>query len=90
MRILIISDAIRYMLGGVPVATKELLKGLVLRGHEVAFAADVPLCGEEVRHYVFSINGPNQATQLKQILAHFEPELEIGRASCRERVCYPV
>ena len=75
MRILIISDAIRYMLGGVPVATKELLKGLAIRGNEVAFAADVPLCGEEVRHYVFSINGPNQATQLKQILAHFEPEL---------------
>lgn len=75
MRILIISDVSSYMRGGVPVETKELLKGLVLRGHEVAFGADAPLCGEEVRHYAFSTNEPNQATQLKQILAHFKPEL---------------
>lgn len=75
MRILIISDVSSYMRGGVPVETKELLKGLVLRGHEVAFWADAPLCGDEVRHYTFSINGPNQASQLKQILVHFKPEL---------------
>lgn len=75
MRILIISDVSSYMRGGVPVETKELLKGLVLRGHEVAFGADAPLCGDEVRHYPFPINGPNQAPQLKQILAHFKPEL---------------
>ena len=49
MRILIISDVSSYMRGGVPVETKELLKGLVLRGHEVAFWADAPLCGDEVR-----------------------------------------
>ena len=75
MRILIISDVSSYMRGGVPVETKELLNGLVLRGHEVAFGANAPLCGEQVRHYAFSINGSNQATQLKQILAHFKPEL---------------
>lgn len=75
MRILIISDVSSYMRGGVPLETKELLKGLVLRGHEVALGADAPLCGNEVQHYTFSINGPNQAPQLKQVLAHFKPEL---------------
>ena len=75
MRILIISDVSSYMRGGVPVETKELLKGLVLRGHKVAFGADAPLCGDEVSQYTFSINGPNQAPQLKQILADFKPEL---------------
>ena len=75
MRILIISDVSSYMPGGVPVETKELLKGLMLRGHEVAFGANAPLCCEKVRHYAFSINGPNQANQLKQFLAYFKPEL---------------
>ena len=55
------------MRGGVPVETKALLKGLVLRGHEIAFWAVAPLCGDEVQHYTFSINEPNQASHLKQI-----------------------
>ena len=64
MRIIIVSDVSSYMRGGVPAETRELLKGLVSRGYEVALGADVPLCGDEVKHYEFSVSGPNQAYQL--------------------------
>ena len=75
MRIIIVSDVSSYMRGGVPAETRELLKGLVSRGYKVALGADVPLCGDEVKHYEFSVSGPNQAYQLTTMLAHFKPDL---------------
>ena len=49
MRILILSDVSGFMPGGVPAETRELIAGLARRGHEVAFAGDVPVTAAQAR-----------------------------------------
>ena len=56
MRILILSDVSGFMPGGVPAETRELIGGLARRGHELAFAGDVPVTEAPLaRHFPITI-----------------------------------
>src|SRR5260221_10319455 len=77
MRILIFSDVTGYMRGGVPAETKELLRGLQNRGHQMALMADIPLEGTGgVTHFPLSL--PIDRTlsqQLKATIDTFKPDI---------------
>jgi len=76
MRILILSDVSGFMPGGVPAETRELIAGLARRGHEVAFAGDVPVtAGQLARHFPITI--PIDRSLRRQVaatLADFKPD----------------
>ena len=77
MRILVFSDVTGYMRGGVPAETRELLRGLQNRGHQMALMADIPLEGTEgVTHFRLSL--PIDRTlsqQLRGAIDTFKPDL---------------
>ncbi len=77
MRILVFSDVTGYMRGGVPAETRELLRGLQNRGHQMALMADIPLEGTEgVTHFRLSL--PIDRTlsqQLRGAIDAFKPDL---------------
>ncbi len=77
MRILVFSDVTGYMRGGVPAETRQLLRGLQNRGHEIALMADIPLEGTEgVTHFRLSL--PIDRTlsqQLRGAIDTFKPDL---------------
>jgi glycosyltransferase involved in cell wall biosynthesis len=77
MKILIASAATSWMPGGVPAETRDLIRGLVQRGHEVALACDVPLSGAEAaRHFAITlpIGGPSSGRELRSAIDAFEPD----------------
>lgn len=77
MKVLLASDTTRWMLGGVPAETRDLIAGLVRRGHTVALACDVPLSGAEAaRHFPITlpIGGPASAGELQSAINAFEPD----------------
>lgn len=76
MKILIASAATSWMPGGVPAETRDLVKGLAGRGHDVALACDVPLSGAEAaRHFEMSLPiGPVSARELQKAIDAFQPD----------------
>jgi glycosyltransferase involved in cell wall biosynthesis len=76
MRILILSDVSGFMPGGVPAETRELIGGLARRGHELAFAGDVPVIEAQLaRHFPIAIPiGRSFRRQVAAILDDFRPE----------------
>jgi len=76
MRILILSDVSGFMPGGVPAETRELMAGLARRGHELAFAGDVPVTEPQLARY-FPITipvGRSFGRQVRAALDHFRPD----------------
>lgn len=75
MRILIVSDVTSWMPGGVPAETRDLINGLVGRGHDVALASDSPLRGAAARHFEITIPVTSSfGDQLRGILVTFQPD----------------
>jgi glycosyltransferase involved in cell wall biosynthesis len=76
MRILILSDVSGFMPGGVPAETRELIGGLARRGHELAFAGDVPVTEAQLaRHFPITIPiGRSFRRQVAATLDDFKPD----------------
>lgn len=75
MRILVLSDVSSHMRGGVPTETRQLLRGLAARGHEVALAADSALEGVDAAHFPVALpSGPAWGEALVGVLRAFKPE----------------
>jgi len=76
MRILLLSDVSGFMPGGVPAETRELIGGLARRGHELAFAGDVPVTDVKLaRHFPVTIPiSPSFGSQVAATLAEFKPD----------------
>lgn len=76
MRILILSDVSGFMPGGVPAETRELIGGLARRGHELAFAGDIPVTdGHLARHFPITLPiGSSFSRQVGATLAEFKPD----------------
>jgi glycosyltransferase involved in cell wall biosynthesis len=76
MRVLIVSDVTSWMPGGVPAETRDLVNGLVARGHVVALATDAPLRGAPVdRHFAITIPVTTRlGAEIRSALAEFAPD----------------
>jgi glycosyltransferase involved in cell wall biosynthesis len=76
MRILLLSDVSGFMPGGVPAETRELIGGLAQRGHELAFAGDVPVTEAPLaRHFPITIPiGRSFRRQVAATLDDFKPD----------------
>jgi glycosyltransferase involved in cell wall biosynthesis len=77
MRILVLSDVSGFMLGGVPVETIRLIRGLDDRGHHAALISDSPLAGTgPVKHFHLDRPVDGRLTgQLREAVNSFKPNL---------------
>src|SRR5882672_926515 len=77
MRILVLSDVSGFMLGGVPVETIRLIRGLDDRGHQAALISDFPLAGTgPVPHFHLARPVARRLTgQLCEAVNSFKPNL---------------
>lgn len=76
MRVLVVSDVSSWMRGGVPAETRQLIEGLLARGHVVALASDAPVdAAQSAAHFAITIPvGPTFPGELKAALAEFRPD----------------
>jgi glycosyltransferase involved in cell wall biosynthesis len=76
VRILVVSDVSSYMPGGVPVATRALLRGLATDGHHVALASDYPLSDMDgYPHFPISVpTTKNLSQELARAVSDFSPD----------------
>jgi glycosyltransferase involved in cell wall biosynthesis len=77
VRILIISDAYARMRGGVPSETRQLLSGLLARGHDVALCSEAPPEGVVVSAH-FPITLPTSSLLVGEVahaLSSFRPDI---------------
>ena len=77
MRILIVSDATGFMLGGVMAETIQLINGLRDRGHHMALMSDFPLEGTgAIPHFPLKLPVDNSlAEHLREAIDTFKPDL---------------
>lgn len=77
MRILLITDTSGYMRGGVPAETRQLINGLIARGHVLALCGDIPVPGtDRAEHFVIRIPAESGLTsQVKNALKAFRPDV---------------